>query len=174
MLSPEERRTAFTALILAHTGEEREKALNSIYPVMERAAGDIFRLLDGRPATIRLFDPVPNEFLPRSEVEMARVAGFMEISFEETRHRCEVREETNLMLGFRGVRLYVLAPDIARSQARAIFTAAAHCMEQGMAVRPEIQIPMVINRTETLRVVETIHEAAREVMEDEEVEVPYR
>ena len=33
---------------------------------------------------------------------------------------------------------------------------------------------MVINRTETLRVVETIHEAAREVMEDEEVEVPYR
>ena len=62
MLSPEERRTAFTALILAQSEEEREKALNSIYPVMEQAAGDIFRLLEGRPATIRLFDPVPNEF----------------------------------------------------------------------------------------------------------------
>src|SRR5918993_277720 len=158
MLSPEERRTAFTALILAHTGEEREKALNSIYPVMERAAGDIFRLLKGRPATIRLFDPVPNEFLPRSEVEMARVAGFMEISFEETRHRCEVREETNPMLGFRGVRLYVLAPDIARSQTKAILTAAARCMHEDVQVRPEIQIPMVINRIETLRVVETVHE----------------
>ena len=78
------------------------------------------------------------------------------------------------MLGFRGVRLYVLAPEIARSQARAIFTAAAHCMEQGMAVRPEIQIPMVINRTETLRVVETVHEAAKETREAEGVEVPYK
>src|SRR5918997_578603 len=174
MLSPEERRTAFTALILAHSEEERQKALSSIYPVMERAAGEIFRLLEGRPATIRLFDPVPNEFLPHSDVELARVAGFMELSFEETRHRCEVREETNPMLGFRGVRLYVLAPEIARSQVRAILTAAARCMEEEIRVQPEIQIPMVINRTETLRVVETIHEAAKEVMEAEGVEVPYR
>ncbi len=174
MLSPEERRTAFTALILAHSEEERQKALSSIYPVMERAAGDIFRLLEGKPATIRLFDPVPNEFLPHSDVELARVAGFMELSFEETRHRCEVREETNPMLGFRGVRLYVLAPDIARSQVRAILTAAAHCMKEGKAVQPEIQIPMVINRAETLRVVETIHEAARETMEAEGVEFPYK
>src|SRR5215208_2907864 len=152
MLGPEERRTAFTALILAHTEEEREKALNSIYPVMERAAGMIFRLLEGKPATIRLFDPVPNEFLPRSEVEMARVAGFMELSFEETRHRCEVREETNPMLGFRGVRLYVLAPEIAKSQPKAILTAAARCIEEGIPTLPEIQIPMIINRAETLRV----------------------
>jgi pyruvate,orthophosphate dikinase len=174
MLSPEERRTAFTALILAQTEEERQKALTSIYPVMERAAESIFRLLEGKPATIRLFDPVPNEFLPRSDVELARVAGFMELSFEETRHRCEVREETNPMLGFRGVRLYVLAPEITRSQTRAILTAAARCMEEDIPVEPEIQVPMVINRTETLRVVETIHEAAREVVEAEGVEVPYK
>src|SRR5215208_6844218 len=174
MLGPEERRTAFTALILAHTEEEREKALNSIYPVMERAAGMIFRLLEGKPATIRLFDPVPNEFLPRSEVEMARVAGFMELSFEETRHRCEVREETNPMLGFRGVRLYVLAPEIAKSQPKAILTAAARCIEEGIPTLPEIQIPMIINRAETLRVVETIHEAAQEVEETQGVEVPYK
>src|SRR3712207_6037325 len=91
MLSPEERRTAFTALILAHTEEERNKALTSIYPVMERAAEDIFRALEGKPATIRLFDPVPNEFLPRSDVELARVAGYMELSFEETRDRKSTR-----------------------------------------------------------------------------------
>ncbi len=174
MLGPEERRTAFTALILAQSEQERERALSSIYPVMERAAGMIFRLLEGRPATIRLFDPVPNEFLPRSDVELARVAGFMELSFEETRHRCEVREETNPMLGFRGVRLYVLAPDIAVSQTKAILTAAARCMQEDVPVQPEIQIPMVINRTETLCVLETIHEAAREVMEAEGIEVPYK
>jgi pyruvate,orthophosphate dikinase len=33
---------------------------------------------------------------------------------------------------------------------------------------------MVINRVETMRVVETIHEAAQEVMEAEGVEVPYK
>ena len=117
---------------------------------------------------------MPNEFLPRSEVELARVAGFMELSFEEARHRSEVREETNPMLGFRGVRLYVLAPEIAVSQSRAILTAAARCMEEDIRVQPEIQIPMVINRTETLRVLETIHEAAREVMEDEGSRSPTR
>jgi pyruvate,orthophosphate dikinase len=174
MLSPEERRTAFTALILAQAEEERQKALTSIYPVMERAAGDILRLLAGKPATIRLFDPVPNEFLPRSEVEMARVAGFMELSFEEAKHRSEVREETNPMLGFRGVRLYVLAPEIARSQTKAILTAAARCIEEDVQVQPEIQIPMVINRAETMRVVEVIHDAAREVEEHEGVEIPYK
>src|SRR3712207_9304474 len=62
-------------------------------------------------------------------------------------------------------RSYVLAPDIARSQTKAILAAAARCIEEGIQVRPEIQIPMVVNRTETLRVVETIHEAAREVEE---------
>src|SRR3712207_16190 len=78
------------------------------------------------------------------------------------------------MLGFRGVRLYVLAPDIARSQTKAILAAAARCVEEGIQVRPEIQIPMVVNRAETLRVVETIHEAAREVEEAEGVEIPYK
>ena len=78
------------------------------------------------------------------------------------------------MLGFRGVRLYVLAPDIARSQTKAILAAAARCIEEGIQVRPEIQIPMVVNRTETLRVVETIHEAAREVEEAKGVEIPYK
>ncbi len=174
MLSSEERRTALTALLLALTTEERQKALTSMYPVMESNAETIFRLLEGKPATIRLFDPVPNEFLPRSEVELARVAGFMELSFEETRHRSNVREETNPMLGYRGVRLFVVAPEIVRAQAGAILKAAARCVREGSPVQPEIQIPMVINRTEVLRVVEGIHSAARETMETEEVQIPYK
>ena len=47
-------------------------------------------------------------------------------------------------------------------------------IEEGVPVRPEIQIPMVINRDETMRVVETIHQAAQEVMEAEGIEVPYK
>jgi pyruvate, orthophosphate dikinase len=173
MLSPDERRTPFTAMILALTPEERQKALDSMYPVMEESARNIFRLLEGKPATIRLFDPVPNEFLPRSEIETARVAGFMELSFEETRHRSNAREETNPMLGYRGVRLFVVAPEIVRAQVGAILTAAARCLKERIPVRPEIQIPMVINRAELLRVLETIHDTAREIMEAEEIEIPY-
>jgi len=173
MLIPEERRTAFTALLLAQTSEDYQKALDSLRPVMEDGAETIFRLLEGKPATIRLFDPVPNEFLPRSDIETARVAGFMELAFEEVRHRSVAREETNPMLGHRGVRLFVVAPEIVESQAGAILTAAARCLKEGVSVRPEIQIPMVINRTEILKVAETIHDAARKTMEAEGIEIPY-
>lgn len=173
MLSPEERRTALTALILSHTPQERQRALDSMYPVLRDGAQALFRLLQGKPATIRLFDPVPNEFLPQSEVEISRVAGFMELSFQEARHRSSVREEINPMLGYRGARLFVVAPEVVRTQVRAILTAAASCLKDGFSVRPEIQIPMVINGAETLRVVETIRETAREVAEFEETEIPY-
>ena len=173
MFSPEERRTAFTALLLAQTPEEYQKALGSLRPIMEEGAETIFRLLEGKPATIRLFDPVPNEFLPRSEIETARVTGFMELAFEEVRHRSAAREETNPMLGHRGARLYVVAPEIVETQAGAILTAAARCLKEGIQVRPEIQIPMVINRAEILKISEAIHAAAHRTMEAEGVEIPY-
>lgn len=173
MLETDERRIAFVALILAHTPEERQKALDAIYPAMEEGAKIIFRLMEGKPATIRLFDPVPNEFLPRSETETAHVAQFMGLSFEDTQRRSGAREETNPMLGLRAVRLYIMAPEIVEAQVGAILTAAAHCKKAGIKVRPQIQIPMVINRAEILRVAEVIHATAKKVMEEEKTDFPY-
>ncbi len=173
MLESDERRIAFVALILSHTTEERWKSLDAIYPSMEEGAKTIFRIMEGKPATIRLFDPVPNEFLPRSETETAHVAQFMGLSFEDIRRRSGTREETNPMLGLRAVRLYIMAPEIVEAQAGAILTAAAHCKKAGIKVQPQIQIPMVINRIETLRVLETIHATAKKVMEEEKTEFPY-
>ncbi|HVB97677.1 MAG TPA: pyruvate, phosphate dikinase, partial [Chloroflexota bacterium] len=173
VLEPAERRIAFSALILALTREETDKALAVLEPPMEEEVYEIFRLLQGKPATIRLYDPVPNEFLPRSNEEVGRIAQFLGISPDELRARSASRAETNPMLGHRGVRLYVVEPAIAEMQVRATLQAAARALREGIAVRPEIQIPLVINRTEIGLVIDTIRRAASATIDELGIDVPY-
>ncbi|MGH2461642.1 MAG: putative PEP-binding protein, partial [Chloroflexota bacterium] len=173
VLEPAERRIAFSALILALSAEETAKALAVLEPPMEEEVYQIFRLLQGKPATIRLYDPVPNEFLPRSVDETGRVADFLGVSPDEIRSRSASRAETNPMLGHRGVRLFVIDPAIAEMQVRATLRAAARAKREGIAVRPEIQIPLVINRTEIGLVADTIRRAAAVTLGELGVEIPY-
>ncbi len=173
VIEPAERRIAFSALILALSHEETAKALAVLEPPMEEEIYQIFRLLQGKPATIRLYDPVPNEFLPRSVEETGRIAEFLGVSPDEIRSRSAARAETNPMLGHRGVRLFVVEPAIAEMQVRATLRAAARAMREGIAVRPEIQIPLVINRTEIGLVADTIRRAATATFAEVGVEIPY-
>jgi pyruvate,orthophosphate dikinase len=52
-------------------------------------------------------------------------------------------EELNPMLGHRGCRLGVVYPEITAMQARAIFEAAIDVKRSGVAVVPEVMIPLV-------------------------------
>lgn len=174
VLEPAERRIAFSALILALTHEESAKALAVLEPPMEDEVYQIFRLLAGKPATIRLYDPVPNEFLPRSPEEVGRIAQFLGVSPEDIRARSAARAETNPMLGHRGVRLFVVEPAIAEMQVRATLRAAARALRAGIPVRPEIQIPLVINRTEIGLVADTIRRAATATFAEVGVEIPFK
>jgi pyruvate,orthophosphate dikinase len=63
------------------------------------------------------------------------------------------------MLGFRGCRLGIAYPEITEMQARAIFTAAKTCRDEGIDVRPEVMIPLV-NTPDELRNQATIVRAA--------------
>ena len=47
------------------------------------------------------------------------------------------------MLGHRGCRLGIVYPEITRMQARAIFEAACDVKKAGIAVQPEVMIPLV-------------------------------
>jgi pyruvate,orthophosphate dikinase len=87
--------------------------------------------------------------------------------------RTEDLLEANPMLGTRGVRLAMLLPEITRMQARALFQAASQCMHEGVDVKVEVMIPLVshVNELRTQRGL--VEAAARVVMEEEDVEIPY-
>ena len=61
-------------------------------------------------------------------------------------------EETNPMLGHRGVRLGITYPEIYAMQIQAVLEAAAECGKQGIEVAPEIMVPQVITSQELARV----------------------
>jgi pyruvate,orthophosphate dikinase len=75
-------------------------------------------------------------------------------------------EETNPMLGHRGVRLGITYPEIYAMQIQAILEAAAECAEQGIEVSPEIMVPQVITSQELQRVRETVDELTAKLQQE--------
>ena len=110
-------------MILAETVEERRQALAKLLPLQRQDFEGIFRVMDGRPVTIRTIDPPLHEFLPHDAEGQAAVAAEMGIPVERIRARVEALHEFNPMLGFRGCRLGIVYPEITEMQARAIFEA---------------------------------------------------
>src|SRR5476649_1242632 len=110
---------------------------------------EIFEIMPGLPVTIRLLDPPLHEFLPRTREEIVAVAKAMHVSPEKLTQRAAELHEYNPMLGFRGCRLAIAFPEIAEMQARAIFEGAVAAKRKtGVAVRPEIMTPLVIDKVE--------------------------
>jgi pyruvate,orthophosphate dikinase len=77
------------------------------------------------------------------------------------------------MLGFRGCRLGIIYPEITEMQARAIFKAAVAVSKEGVAVHPEVMIPLVGNITELKPQEELVRKVAGEVFAEAGVELPY-
>ncbi len=78
------------------------------------------------------------------------------------------------MLGTRGVRLGIIIPELTKMQVRAIFEAACQCQKDGISVHPEVMIPLTFHVNE-LKVQQTALEAvAKEVMEEQGIQVDYK
>ena len=77
----------------------------------------------------------------------------------------KVRElqETNPMLGHRGVRLGITYPEIYEMQIEAILEAAAECAKKGIEVHPEIMVPQVITSQELAHVREVVERWSTEL-----------
>src|SRR5256886_14468487 len=105
--------------------------------------------MGGRRGTFGLWPPPLHEFLPHSEEEIAEVAAAMGADPKKLADRARELHEFNPMLGFRGCRLAIAFPEIAEMQARAIFEGAVAAEHKtGVAVRPEIMTPLVIDKAE--------------------------
>ena len=192
MFFEEDRLPVMREMIMARNHLEREDALDRLLPLQRGDFEGLFRAMDGLPVVVRLLDPPLHEFLPDHQ-ELLRELAELKVRLQhlDTLHEIdetleEIREkqdflrrtedllETNPMLGTRGVRLGMLLPELTRMQARALFQAAARCTRGGVDVKLEVMIPLVshVNELRTQRgLVET---EAREVMEEEEQEIPYK
>jgi pyruvate,orthophosphate dikinase len=144
-----ERIVAFREMILAGDEAGRRAALAKLLPMQRADFTELFEIMSGLPVTIRLLDPPLHEFLPRTDAEIAAVAKAMGILPEKLAQRAAELHEFNPMLGFRGCRLAIAFPEIAEMQVRAIFEGAAAAKRKtGVAVRPEIMTPLVIDKVE--------------------------
>jgi pyruvate,orthophosphate dikinase len=134
---------AIRRMILADDPHSRQLALNDILPMQRSMFKEIFLAMEGLPVTIRLLDPPLHEFLPAREEDISAVAEDLGVRLEALQARLEQLEESNPMLGHRGVRLGVTNPEVYRTQVRAIMEAACELTKEGHQVIPEIMIPLV-------------------------------
>lgn len=77
------------------------------------------------------------------------------------------------MLGLRGVRLGILIPELTRMQVRAVFEAACEVARDGVTAIPEIMIPLTSHANELRQQRIVLEAEAREVMQEQDIEVKY-
>ncbi len=160
-------------MILSDTVEGRKNALAKLLPYQREDFIGIFKVMAGKPVTIRTLDPPLHEFLPHEEKEQEEVAKVLGISVEKVKEKIENMKEFNPMLGFRGCRLGISYPEITEMQARAIFEAACEVAKKKIKVYPEIMIPLVGHVAELKLQEKIVRRVAEEVFKEKKIKVPY-
>jgi pyruvate,orthophosphate dikinase len=87
--------------------------------------------------------------------------------------RVKALHEFNPMLGFRGCRLGIVYPEITEMQARAIFEAACNVQKSGIAVEPEIMIPLVGFLPELKAQAKIVRDTAEKVFAEWNMKIDY-
>jgi pyruvate, orthophosphate dikinase len=142
------RRKIVERVILARTDEQRTAALDELRPLQRQDFAEILEAMDGLPVTIRLLDPPLHEFLPdltelSVKVAVAEATGNPDKDAATLLAEVQRLDETNPMLGMRGVRLGLVVPELFALQVRAIAEAAADLIGRGLDPQPEIMVPLV-------------------------------
>jgi pyruvate,orthophosphate dikinase len=172
MFFAEDRIPWVRQMILARDEGERKAALDHLLPVQQADFEGIFAVMRGLPVTVRLLDPPLHEFLPhesRAIAQLAEQMGLPPARIEQTVHSLA---EVNPMLGHRGCRLGLTAPDIYRMQVEAIARAACVRKRAGDEVLPEIMLPLVGTEEELGVLRRQTQEVVDRVLAEERVQVP--
>ncbi|MFA5438153.1 MAG: pyruvate, phosphate dikinase, partial [Candidatus Omnitrophota bacterium] len=130
-------------MIVSKTLEERNRAIEELFPYVKKDIKGTLAAMDGFPVVIRLLDPPLHEFVPREEAKLEQLARDLNISMEELTRRANNLHESNPMMGHRGVRLGVTYPEVSAMQMRAILEAAAELLKEGKKPYPEVMVPVV-------------------------------
>jgi pyruvate,orthophosphate dikinase len=143
MFFEEARLRVMREMIFASTSADRAAALERLLPMQRGDFADLFRIMQGQPVCIRLFDPPLHEFLPSDRAGHRELAETLDLPLSKVTRRVEALAEYNPMLGMRGVRLGITVPEIYEMQVRAIFEATILVAGEGVEIVPEIMIPLV-------------------------------
>lgn len=168
------RLTVMREMIFAETSSGRAAVLARLLPMQREDFTQLFRIMEGQPVCIRLFDPPLHEFLPSTRGGQRALAEALGIPVSDVTRRVEEMAEYNPMLGMRGVRLGVTVPEIYDMQTRAIFEATLEASRSGKPVVPEIMIPLVSAKREVELVKARIDAVAAAVGSERGEDFDYR
>jgi pyruvate,orthophosphate dikinase len=171
-------------MIMANDAASRRAAVAKLLPFQRDDFIGIFRAMDGLPVTIRLLDPPLHEFLAnpkefremieeRARLDALGVNPERQAALEAKIAKVDSLREANPMLGHRGCRLGITAPEIYGMQVRAIVEAACTVAEQGGSVSPEIMIPLTGTVGEMRLTYENTKKVADGVLAEMGVSVKY-
>jgi len=160
-------------MILAENTAAREKALAKLLPLQKKDFKGIFKVMKGKPVTIRLLDPPLHEFLPHTDKEKQEMAKMMKVDRKKISDLCQNLHELNPMLGHRGCRLGITYPEIYRMQVKAIMSAACELAKKGQKIIPEIMIPLVGHINELVFTKNHAVEVCEEVLKKYKVRMKY-
>jgi pyruvate,orthophosphate dikinase len=191
MFFEEERLPIMQKLILASSVAERNEAIISLMPMQRSDFEGLFRAMNGHPVIIRLLDPPLHEFLPSAHDLMMdltdlklRIHGLssqkdLDQTLAEIKdksallQRVESLQESNPMLGTRGVRLGITIPGLYKMQVQAIFEAACACAADGVDVCPEVMIPLVSHESEFTLMRELLEKEGLKIMQEHGADFKY-
>ena len=192
MFMAQDRLPVVQAMIMARTQDERQDALNKILPMQKGDFYEIFKIMAGKPVTIRLLDPPLHEFLPELntvQLEYQELKMTNELSKallnsspldDELKKKIKVislirsLSEENPMMGLRGCRLGIVWPEINEMQVKAIFQAACELTLEGIEVIPEVMIPLIGMISELKHVKNQLVKVANDIISSYKVKLDYK
>lgn len=161
-------------MIMSDNPEERAEALKKMLEMQREDFYNIFKIVGDEIVIVRLLDPPLHEFLPKEPKDKEKMAEILNLPLIEIERRIRNMKDENPMLGHRGCRLAVTYPEIYNTQARAIIEAAIQCEREGIKVKPEIMIPLIIGVGELKFIKGNIKAEIDKVFEEQGMKVEYK
>ncbi|BCS96198.1 pyruvate, phosphate dikinase [Desulfoluna limicola] len=160
---PEDPLFILQKIILSDTESERRSAILELAPFVKQEIKNTMEAMDAMPVTIRTLDPPLHEFVPHARAKQMELAEALGVDLNEIKRRCESLQESNPMMGHRGVRLGISFPDITEMQVRAVFEATAELAKSGHHPQPEIMIPVTCDVNELVFVRKIVNRICEDV-----------
>ncbi len=192
MFMAPERLPVVQNMIMSRTKDIRQEFLDKILPMQKEDFYEIFKIMAGKPVTIRLLDPPLHEFLPELSIVLLEnqelimtnslsrsLLNRSPLDKEITKKNKVISlirslSEENPMMGLRGCRLGIVWPEINEMQVKAIFQAACELKKEGIDVIPEVMIPLISMISELKHVKSQMVEIAEETIKSYNVELTYK